>query len=191
MKQDSTFKRSGTSPAGSAPSELRGFAALAGSHPSTENDKSRFWRWVATMMYGLWRVAGREQKGACGIPPARWVWSEDLELFYKDVARSRGCLVLRELEWQVCWRLTSRALWAALWRKEKSPLRPDKLLLRSLHVASGGTLEEISGSDRRKNITSFLLQSKEIVDLLFKHTPKPPWPSSHPCHPPSPAKRVK
>lgn len=81
MKQDSTFKRSGTSPAGSAPSELRGFAALAGSHPSTENDKSRFWRWVATMMYGLWRVAGREQKGACGIPPACWVWSEDLELF--------------------------------------------------------------------------------------------------------------
>lgn len=33
------------------------------------------------MMYGLWRVAGREQKGACGIPPARWVWSEDLKLF--------------------------------------------------------------------------------------------------------------
>lgn len=56
------------------------------------------------MMYGLWRVAGREQKGACGIPPARWVWSEDLKLFniffffYKDMARSRGCLVLRELE---------------------------------------------------------------------------------------------
>lgn len=141
------------------------------------------------MMYGLWRVAGREQKGACGIPQARWVGSEDLELFkflFTKMWLGGGVVWFSgEMETYFKGSLGSSV------KEGKSPLGPDKLLLLSLLVASGGTFEEISGSDRRKYITSFLLQSKEIVDLLFKHTLKPPLPSSHPRHLPSPTKRVK
>lgn len=57
------------------------------------------------------------RQGGFGVP----AWGF-LIFFYKGRARRRGCLVLRELERQVCWRLSTTAPWiAAAWRKENLP----------------------------------------------------------------------
>lgn len=147
------------------------------------------------MMYGLWRVAGREQKEACGIPPARWVWSEDLELFKflftktwlgggvvwfsgKWSDRSAGDL-LQGLSGQLC-----------EGRKNRHFDQTNCYCFPYMWLLVGPLKKSLEGTEGKISHLSFFRVRKQLISYL-NILPRLPCPPPTPGTPPSLTKRVK